>query len=281
MCNRAQEEGSLNGIRVDRGSPRLNHLLFADDTMFFIKVTKESSLALHHVLKRYEEASSQSINTDKSSITFSRKAPGSLKLAAKNAQGIQKEGGTGKYLGLPEYFGRKKRDISSSTIDRIKQKASSWSNRYLSSAGKMVMLKSVLSPIPSFSMTCFKLPVSLCKRIQAELTRFFWDRHAGTRKMAWVSWTKMTLPKIEGGLEFRDIQSFNDAYLAKLSWWIINNPESLLGHILMGKYCNNESFLSCSIRTSGSHGWRGIMLGRDIIMEDAGWAVGNGSSLNI
>ena len=36
LCNRAQEEGSLKGISIARGSPRLNHLLFADDTMFFL-----------------------------------------------------------------------------------------------------------------------------------------------------------------------------------------------------------------------------------------------------
>ena len=77
-----------------------------------------------------------------------------------------KEGGVGKYLRLPELFGRKKRDFFSSIVDRIKQKARGWSTKLLSSAEKMVMLQSVLSPIPSYSMTYFKLPVSLCKRIQ-------------------------------------------------------------------------------------------------------------------
>ena len=151
------------------------------------------------------------MNPNKSSITFFSKAPETLKTAAKGVLGIQKEGGIGKYLGLPEHFGRKKRDIFSSIVDRIKQKASGWSNRHLSPAGKMTMLKSVLSPIPSHSMTCFKLPVSLCKRIQSALTRFWWDDRDGKQKMAWVAWSTMTLPKDFGGLDFRDIQSYNDA----------------------------------------------------------------------
>ena len=33
LCNRAQEEGILKVIRVARGYPRVNHLLFADDTI--------------------------------------------------------------------------------------------------------------------------------------------------------------------------------------------------------------------------------------------------------
>ena len=111
LCNKAQEEGSLKGIRVARGSPRLNHLLFADDTMFFVRAHKESSAALNCILKQYEIASGQSINTDKSSITFSHRTPRSLKRVVHDTLSIQKEGGTGKYLGLPEHFGRSKCDL--------------------------------------------------------------------------------------------------------------------------------------------------------------------------
>ena len=107
LCNKAQEDGTLKGISVARGCPRLNHLLFADDTMFFLRASKESGEALTGLLKRYEEMSGQSINVDKSSINFSRKAPANLKTAVKNALSIQKEGGIGKYLGLPELFGRR------------------------------------------------------------------------------------------------------------------------------------------------------------------------------
>lgn len=91
----------------------------------------------------------------------------------------------------------------------------------------------------------------------------------------------MTLPKDYGGLDFRDIQSYNDAFLAKLSWRNVNHPESLLARILLGKYCLSESFLSCPVHSTCSHGWRSIMIGRDIIVKNSGWAVGNGSSINI
>ena len=132
LCNKAQAEGRIEGIKVARGSPRINHLLFADDTMFFLKANKESTLALKEILHSYGKASGQSINLAKSSVTFSRKAPATLKRMVHNELQIQKEGGVGKYLGLPEHFGRKKKDLFSSIVERIKQKASSWSNRYLS-----------------------------------------------------------------------------------------------------------------------------------------------------
>ena len=75
LCNRAQEAGHLAGIQVARGSPRVNHLLFADDTMFFTRANKDSAASLVEILRQYETASGQSINATKSYITFSRKAP--------------------------------------------------------------------------------------------------------------------------------------------------------------------------------------------------------------
>ena len=166
-------------------------------------------------------------------------------------------------------------------MERIKQKGSSWTNRFLSKAGKLTMIKSVLSPIPSYSMTCFKLPVSLCKRIQAAVTRFWWDDSVGQQKMAWTSWEKMTKPKAIGGLGFRDFQAWNDAFLGKLAWRLHNNPDLLLSKVLFGKYCHSESFMEVTQKSASSHGWRGVLIGRDLLKENMGWVVGNGSSIRI
>ena len=123
LCSKAQVEGRMRGFKVARGSPRINHLLFADDTMFFLNADKGSTEELKAILSRYEKASGQSINKEKSSITFSRKAPRELKQRVHSELQIQNEGGVGKYLGLPEHFGRRKRDLFTSIIERIKQKA--------------------------------------------------------------------------------------------------------------------------------------------------------------
>ena len=279
LYNRASEEGSLQGIQVARACPRVNHLLFADDTMFFTRANKKSSQALRKILRRYEEASGQTINADKSSISFSRRTPETLKNVVKEELGIDSEGGVGKYLGLPEHFGRRKRDLFTSIVDKIRQKGKRWTNRFLSKAGKLTMIKSVLSPVPSHAMTCFKLPVSLCKRIQSAVTRFWWDDKEGQHKMAWTSWEKMTKPKAIGGLGFRDFLAFNDAFLGKLAWRLFHNPDILLSRIYKGKYCNSEDFLSVTEKKSISHGWRGVLLGRDLLRENMGWIVGNGLSI--
>lgn len=261
MCDKALLDGSLPGIRVSRGSPQINHLLFADDTMFFCKSSPSSVSTLLRIMRTYEGLSGQCINFSKSAITFSARTPSEVKLRVKAALGIDAEGGLGKYLGLPEHFGRKKRDIFASILDRIRRNAQSWTSRFLSGAGKQVLLKAVLTAIPCYSMTCFKLPKSLCKQIQSLLTRFWWDANPEKRKMCWVAWNTLTLPKYAGGLGFKDIETFNDALLAKVGWRLLKDPHSLLARVLLGKYARYSSFLDCQAPSNASHGWRSVLRG--------------------
>ena len=91
LCKRAQQAGLLSGIRVARGSPRVNHLLFADDTMFFIRTDELSCSTLHRILQQYKTASGQTINTTKSAITFSAKITQETRTRVKSHLGIAKE----------------------------------------------------------------------------------------------------------------------------------------------------------------------------------------------
>lgn len=147
----------------------------------------------------------------------------------------------------------------------------------------MVLLKSVIAAMPSYAMSCFKIPMSLCKRIQSALTRFWWDSNANPekRKMAWVSWSNLSKAKKDGGLGFREIQTFNDAMLGKLSWRIFVEPNSLLARVLKGKYYTYSDLMECVSPASASHGWKGILTGRDLISKHLGWAIDNGSKARV
>lgn len=175
LCKEAQRDGSMIGIRVATKCPRINHLLFADDTMFFVRSNQQSCLPLKEILAKYEKASGQMINPDKSSIPFSTRTRIDDRICVKQVLGIEKERGVGKYLGLPELFGRKKRDLFASIVDRIQQRAVCYSSHQLSPAGKLTLLKTVLTAISTFAMTCFLVPINLCKKIQSVMTRFWWD----------------------------------------------------------------------------------------------------------
>lgn len=99
--------------------------------------------------------------------------------------------------------------------------------------------------------------------------------------MAWISWDSMAKPKFVGGLGLRDFQKFNDTLLAKIGWRLINNPNCLVGKILKGKYFQESSFLLAEEALVMSHGWRRVLLGRDLLLKNLGWVVGNGLSIKV
>lgn len=281
LCISAQSKGLITGVSIATHCPSITHLLFADDTMFFCRANKKNAEGLKAILTTYETVSGQLINKQKSSMFFSKRTKQEVRDQMKSIMGIEKEGGVGKYLGLPEHFGRKKKDLFASVVDRIHQRAASWSSKFLSTAGKMIMVKSVLAPMSSHPMSCFKLPQSICSNIQSTLTRFWWDAEPGKKKISWISWDKMAQPKRKGGLGFKDVTSFNDALLAKIGWRILEKPDSLLARCLLGKYCHDESFLTCRPPQSSSHGWKSILVGRDLLTKQLGWMVGTGESISV
>lgn len=249
--------------------------------MIFTKTDPTSCTSLVEILQSYEKASGQMINAQKSSISFSSKTPTEIRSRVKQQLGINKEGGVGKYLGLPELFGRKKRDLFASIVDRMRQKVASWSTQFLSLDRKATMIQSVLSAIPNFASSSFLLPVNLCKQIQSVLTRFWWDPKDGDKKSCWKPWDSLTQPKSLGGLGFRDVQDFNQALLAKVAWRILRKPNSLLARILLSKYCHKTSFTKVQLVTTTSHGWRGIIAGRDLLLNHLGKVIGDGESTKL
>ena len=76
--------------------------------MFFCRSSEGGVAKLKEILSIYEAVSGQRINLQKSAITFSAKTPAEVKSRVKATLEILAEGGIGKYLGLPEMFGRKK-----------------------------------------------------------------------------------------------------------------------------------------------------------------------------
>ena len=89
------------------------------------------------------------------------------------------------------------------------------------------------------------------------------------------------LPKHLGGLGFRDVRLFNQALIAKIAWRLITKPECLLSCILLEKYCHNASFLKVAPAASSSHGWKGILWGKELLLDHLGKAIGDGDSTRV
>jgi hypothetical protein len=172
-----------SGIRVSPRSPWVNHLLFADDSLIFMKATLESATRLANILRVYEDCSGQCVNREKSSIYFSPNTTKSIKQTLKTFLGISVEAFSERYLGLPTAVGR----ITSGTFDhlgeRIRSKLLGGSERMVSCAGKEVFLKSVIQSIPTFTMCCFLLSRKVCKQLISYMAKYWWSSSLDRRSL--------------------------------------------------------------------------------------------------
>ncbi|KAK1663577.1 hypothetical protein QYE76_051736 [Lolium multiflorum] len=54
LLNKAELDGSLQGIKICNNAPSFNHLLFADDSLVLIKASQASAKTLQNILQLYE-----------------------------------------------------------------------------------------------------------------------------------------------------------------------------------------------------------------------------------
>ena len=69
--------------------------------------------------------------------------------------------------------------------ERVWNKTHGWKEKFLSKAGKEVLIKAVLQSIPTYVMSVFCLPKMLCQEITSFVRRFWWSKEGKEKGMAW------------------------------------------------------------------------------------------------
>ncbi|KAL9662629.1 hypothetical protein QQ045_027462 [Rhodiola kirilowii] len=91
------------------------------------------------------------------------------------------------YLGVPLHGKRLKGADFSEIIDKMTSKVKAWSSRFLSYAGRLVLVKHVLSSIGSYWMRVLIFPKRVIKKISTICRNFLWSGAASGRRnlVAW------------------------------------------------------------------------------------------------
>ncbi|XP_031120805.1 uncharacterized protein LOC116024042 [Ipomoea triloba] len=250
---------------------------FADDSLLFFKANVHEAGAIKRCLSDYEAMSGQAVNFGKSSVCFSRNTSMADREEVVAVLGVSQAPNFGKYLGLPSFVGRNKRVVFSYIEDKIKQRFSSWNKRLISRAGKEVLLKSVAQSMPTFSMSVFLLPQSICQSIERAMNRYWWGS-GEDRSIHWMAWNGLCVPKKYGGLGFKDLRAFNLAMLGKQAWRFLINPQSLVARIYKARYYPKSTFVDATIGGCPSFCWRSIMAAHELICFGVRRRIGNGDT---
>ena len=223
-------------MRASRTNVEISHLFFADDLMFFAKVDKRSVASIKRVLEHFCMESGQAISVDKSRIYFSPNTPSSLKDNICEILGIQATSSLGKYLGFPLRHNGAGRNQYNFIVERMIAKLSGWKTKFLSYAGRLVLVNYDMEAIPSYVMQGVALLMHVCEKIDKVSRDFIWGSTEDKRKLHLVGWGKIVKSKEEGGLGLQSARAKNIALLAKLNWRLYQEKEALWARVLLNKY---------------------------------------------
>ena len=140
------------------------------------------------------------------------------------------------YLGIPVGSSSKSWNVWQPIISKFEVKLAKWKQRCLSVGGRISLINSVLTALPIYLLSFFRIPKKVVHKVVSIQRNFLWGGGSEATKIAWVKWDTICLPKNKGELRIKDMSKFNEALLGKWGWDLANNQNQLWARVLMSKY---------------------------------------------
>jgi hypothetical protein len=174
--------GLLSGFSVWTGVD-ISHLLFADNTLLFCGADPNYLRILRSLFLLFEVVSSLKTNLAKSELVPVRNVDNMARLA--RILGCEVASLPLKYLGLLLGALYKAKHIWDSVIKKILCWLANWKMLYLSKDGRIALIRSTPSNLPTYCVALFPLPSSVVNHIEKLQRNFLWGGLEKEFKFIW------------------------------------------------------------------------------------------------
>lgn len=221
MIDEAALKGEI-GYHLKCKNIDLIHLCFADDLMVFADGTKASIEGILKVFGEFDKMSGLKISMEKSILFL-------VGSSTQRREEIQNQflfaAGTlpVRYLGLPLLTKRMTISDYLPLIEKIKKRIGSWTGRFLSYAGRLQLLQSVIMSLTNFWMAAFRLPSGCIKEVERICAAYLWSGRELNGRKNKIAWRDICKTKQEGGLGIRPLKEVNSVCCLKLVWRILSS----------------------------------------------------------
>ncbi|KAL0407597.1 UNVERIFIED_CONTAM: putative ribonuclease H protein [Sesamum radiatum] len=161
------------------------------------------------------------------------------------------------------------------SFKKSKNRISGWEKALLSHGGRLQLIKSVLTAMPTYLLQTLKPPKYITERIERLFNKFFWGSFGEQKKMIWSSWESVCFPTEEGGFGVRKLDDVIEAFQHKL-WWRFRNQQSLWSHFLLNKYCRGTHPVVAKPSYNASANWKRLCRSREKAEPHIFWSIGKG-----
>ncbi|KAL0289271.1 UNVERIFIED_CONTAM: putative ribonuclease H protein [Sesamum radiatum] len=255
------------------------NLSFADDILLFCKADLHSVSVLKEGLLEFKELSGLQANAQKSQIIISKAGAQQLPQIL-TMLGFSQGHLPIKYLGVPLISSKLSIADCTPLLQKIESRITGWNQLNLSYAGRTQLIKSVLSSIHLYWSSVFILPKGVVKMIEMQLKGFLWRGSTGSGGYK-VSWDLVCQPISHGGLGIRNVQSMNQALMAKHLWQVVTNQRDSIWVTWVLLYRLKHHTVWSYHGTGGSWCWKKLMKLRCQLIKGLKFRVGNGNSFKL
>ncbi|KAK2644589.1 hypothetical protein Ddye_019784 [Dipteronia dyeriana] len=225
----------IKGVVLGLEEEHISHLQFADDTLVFLQPKEQYLQNARRILRCYELVSGLRLNFHKMSIVDvgkvcdqSRDWVGIFR-CVRAALPIS-------YLGLTLGGHPGSKIFWSDLVRLVERRLAPWKKIFLNKGGRLVLIKSVLTNLPTYFMSVFTMPISITQTIERLKRDFFLGYGIQKRKIHSIKWVTLCQSKKEGGLGVCSVLNLHKGLLAKWVWRFGVESSPLWKRAICAKY---------------------------------------------
>lgn len=156
-------------------------------------------------------------------------------------------------------------------VDKITNKLRHWTARMLTYAGKVELIRSVVSGCVNYWAQVFIIPKKVSRTVDSVCRSFLWSNVDSGRR-ALVSWDDICLPRSWGGLNLKNLIIWNQATQMKLLWCLASKSNRLWIRWIQSYYMKGVDVLNCSTPITASSYYKKLLKVANIVRQHGGWA---------
>ncbi|XP_074304900.1 uncharacterized protein LOC141639750 [Silene latifolia] len=241
---------------------KLSHLCFADDLLLFCKGDINSVTILLRAFETFSHASGLKMNRSKSCIYGNGIAKDTFSEIICLA-GIPAGRLPFRYLRVPIIAKKISSLECSKLVERVVDRIRAIGARKLSYAGRLTLIKSVLSNLHCYWARIFVLPVRILNKVEAICRSFLWQGKEVAQGPALIAWDTCCTGKKKGGLGIIDLRRWNYAALGKYIWWIAQKADHLWVKWIHAVYMKTGGWCDYVPTAGSSWSWRKLCAVKD------------------
>ena len=250
---------------------------YADDTIIIMKASQRELFCLKGLLQSFSDSTELKINYAKSSMV-------PLNIIDDHAEMLAQTFGCRlatlpfTYLGLPLGTTKPRVDDYMPLMNKTERRLSSISSM-LTYAGRLQLVNSVLSSLPTYTMCSLDIPVTVIEYIDRARRHCLWrGSDINAKGKALVAWNKVMRPKNKGGLGVVNLRAQNKALLLKNLDKFYNKRDIPWVNMIWHSHYANDQVPHAST-DKGSFWWRDLLKLCDHFRGVATCQIGDGTTV--